>query len=394
MGIVMPKKLKPGMAALFVFFFIFVRLIAEENVQWKGKIESEDEVKVIINPKEPLFGEITFELEEDLRIGKEEDDNYMFYRIRGMAVDPHGNIYVVDMTNFRVQIFDKKGKYIKTIGRSGQGPGEFEQPNKMRINSSNGDIYVRDMYRTLDIFNKNGEFIKSLKLNNGIQDFFPLKNNTILALLNKSSDEELTSVNILCKIDDKGETLGSIAEFPRTWLAKRMSGGGVFSTSTGHELTIHFAVLDQEKMVYGYSKDYVLSVMDRYGQFLYLIKKDDPRPKFDSKEQSEYKRMKFPVPDHKPYFYWIFSDSKGRIYVQRNKTVDVIRGYGPFEKVKKQVDIFSKNGYFLYEASLPPNTCVIKDGFLYTRDLDEEEGMEYIVRFKIKNWDQIKEGSE
>ena len=115
-------------------------------------------------------------------------------------------------------------------------------------------------------------------------------------------------------------------------------------------------------------------------------------PKFTSEERSMYKKMKFPVPDFKPYFYSIFSDSKGRIYVQRNKTVDVIRGYGPFEKEKKQVDIFSKEGYFLYRASLPPNTCVIKDGFLYSRDLDEEEGTEYVVRFKINNWELIEEG--
>jgi len=63
-------------------------------------------------------------------------------------------------------------------------------------------------------------------------------------------------------------------------------------------------------------------------------------------------------------------------------------------KIEKQVDIFSKDGYFLYEASLLPNTCVIKDGFLYTWDLDEEEGMEYGVRFKIKNWKQLKEGAK
>jgi hypothetical protein len=173
-----------------------------------------------------------------------------------------------------------------------------------------------------------------------------------------------------------------------------MSGGAVFSTSTGHELAIHFAVISQEKMVFGYSKDYVLSVMDRDGKLQYLIKKDGPKPKFSSEEQNMYKKMKFPVPDSKPYFYSMISDSQGRIYVQQNKTMDVIRGYGPFEKIKQKVDIFSKDGYFLYTASLPPNTSVIKDGFLYARELDEEEGTEYVVRHKIKNWNQIKEKTQ
>ena len=88
------------------------------------------------------------------------------------------------------------------------------------------------------------------------------------------------------------------------------------------------------------------------------------------------------------------NESKARQAQKANsyrETVDVIRGYGPVKKMEKQVDTFSKEGCFLYEASLPPNTCVIKNGFLYTQDLDEEKGMEYVMRFKIINWDQIKE---
>lgn len=44
------------------------------------------------------------------------------------------------------------------------------------------------------------------------------------------------------------------------------------------------------------------------------------------------------------------------------------------------------------EATLPPSTSVIKNGFLYTHELDEKEGMEYVKRYKIKNWEQIKKG--
>lgn len=387
--------MKINLGSLFVVLlasiFIFVTFNSGKEEPWNGKIEYDGDVKVIDNPRIPFYGKIELDLEEDLRIGNAEDESYMFYRIRGMAVDDDGNIYVVDMSNFRVQIFDRNGKYVKTIGRSGQGPGEFEQPSKMRINNASGNIYVRDMFRVLDIFKGNGEFIKSLKLNNGIQDFFPIDDNTILALLIKSSEEDLTSENILCRVDDKGEMLDSIAIFPLTRLARRMSGGRTFSTSTGNELTMHLASLDSETFVFGYSEKYVLSVIDRKGEMLYRFKREDPEPEFSSEEQSMYKKMKFPVPDHKPYFYGIFSDSAGRIYVQRNKTQEIIRGYGPFEKIPKRVDIFGKDGYFLYESILPPNTWAIKGGFLYTRDLDEEEGTEYVVRFRVKNWGAIKE---
>jgi len=75
--------------------FIFLSVYAKENQnpQWKGTIEEEDGVKVIKNPNEPLYGEITFDLEEDLSIGNKEDENYMFYEEVNMGVDKDGNIF-------------------------------------------------------------------------------------------------------------------------------------------------------------------------------------------------------------------------------------------------------------------------------------------------------------
>jgi hypothetical protein len=62
--------------ALFLFVFIIFVSAEQQKVQWKGKIEYEDGVEVIKNPNEPLYGEITFDLVEDLSIGNEDDENY------------------------------------------------------------------------------------------------------------------------------------------------------------------------------------------------------------------------------------------------------------------------------------------------------------------------------
>ena len=63
---------------LILFFLLLLGFSINQKPQWKGKIEEENGVKVIKNPKEPLYGEITVELEEDLSIGNEEDENYAF----------------------------------------------------------------------------------------------------------------------------------------------------------------------------------------------------------------------------------------------------------------------------------------------------------------------------
>ncbi len=93
--------------------------------------------------------------------------------------------------------------------------------------------------------------------------------------------------------------------------------------------------------------------------------------------------MKINLPSNKRYFYNLYSDSVGRIYVQR----DMGRRYG---LGKREYDIFSKDGYYLYKTTLFHPPLFIDNGFLYTRTENEESGEELIKRFIIKNWDQIK----
>jgi len=136
----MRSKISIFLLASVSIIFVY----GNQNPQWKGTIEEEEGVKVIKNPNETLFGEITFDLEEDLSIGNEEDENYMFYSGVQLAVDSSGNIFALDRRNYRVQKYDKNGKYLQTIGRHGQGPGELEAPYGFCISSQNL-IYIADV---------------------------------------------------------------------------------------------------------------------------------------------------------------------------------------------------------------------------------------------------------
>jgi len=109
-----------------------------------SEITTENGIKVVKNPREPLYGNIKLELEEDLSIGREDDENYLFYMVRGIALDNQRNIYVTDLGNHRIQKFDSNGVYLQTIGRHGQGPGEFEIIMDQKIDEQTGDIYVLD----------------------------------------------------------------------------------------------------------------------------------------------------------------------------------------------------------------------------------------------------------
>ena len=144
--------------SIFLLISVFMTFASygKQNPQWKGTIEEEGGIKVIKNPNEPLYGEITFDLEEDLNIGNEEDENYMFSRTSPPVVDSKGNILILDNANFRIQKYNRKGKFLQTIGRQGQGPGEFQNPGSMSLDSEE-NIYIRDG-RKIIIFDKNGNF--------------------------------------------------------------------------------------------------------------------------------------------------------------------------------------------------------------------------------------------
>jgi len=64
---------------------------------------------------------------------------------KGIAVDLHGNLYVPDAGNHRIQRFDAKGTCLGPIGSSGEGPGEFSFPCDVEIDDI-GSLYVADTY--------------------------------------------------------------------------------------------------------------------------------------------------------------------------------------------------------------------------------------------------------
>lgn len=73
------------------------------------------------------------ELVGDLVVGRSDDPQQQFYQAFGAAVDGTGNIYVMEYGNQRVQVFDHDGRYLRTLGSAGQGPGELQRPQHITV---------------------------------------------------------------------------------------------------------------------------------------------------------------------------------------------------------------------------------------------------------------------
>lgn len=84
-----------------------------------------------------------------------------------VAVAPNGDIFVAEghssggraPTNDRIQKFDKNGKFLMMWGKSGTGPGEFDQPHSLAFDSK-GRLFVADRNNNrIQVFTQKGKFL-------------------------------------------------------------------------------------------------------------------------------------------------------------------------------------------------------------------------------------------
>jgi sugar lactone lactonase YvrE len=86
-----------------------------------------------------------------------------------VTTDPaNGDVYVAEShTNVRdpnlvgrVSVFDKNGKFLRTIGKTGTGPGEFRTPHALAFDSR-GRLIVADRHNhRIQMLAKNGKFLR------------------------------------------------------------------------------------------------------------------------------------------------------------------------------------------------------------------------------------------
>lgn len=108
-------------------------------------------------------GKKDFSLKKELEIGLlEGDEDYIFGLIADVKIDSLGNIFVLDAKMNRVVKYDRDGKFILRFGEKGVGPGEFEYPRAIALDSS-GRVYVLDFRRVI-LFDDGGSFVKSFSI--------------------------------------------------------------------------------------------------------------------------------------------------------------------------------------------------------------------------------------
>ena len=78
---------------------------------------------------------------------------------RDAAIGRNGQIYVVDGGNFRVQVFDRNGRYLQSFGSVGKQLGNFARPKEI-ASDPEGNVYVVDSaFGNFQIFTADGDLL-------------------------------------------------------------------------------------------------------------------------------------------------------------------------------------------------------------------------------------------
>ncbi|MGH9653653.1 MAG: peptidyl-alpha-hydroxyglycine alpha-amidating lyase family protein [Bryobacteraceae bacterium] len=92
--------------------------------------------------------------------------NGEFRQPTDVAWDSEGDIFISDgYINSRIAEYDKNGDWVRTWGKPGTGPGEFNTPHSIAVDAED-HIYVADRgNRRIQVFDRNGKFLRQIKIN-------------------------------------------------------------------------------------------------------------------------------------------------------------------------------------------------------------------------------------
>jgi len=392
-------------------FFLFTSYTQENfSVQKLGDVE------VVSNPKHPIPKEgptkkIVFK--EDLSIGTVEgDENYMFSGTISFNTDEDGNFYVSDMEALRIQKYSPEGKYLLTIGRKGQGPGEFQSLSVIRFDREDY-LYICDVTgRKVSFFNKEGEFLKQIKMPGAYENLYI--NSKGLMVANKY--EQVMSENALTMLStaellDKNFT--QIAELHRIKREMALPGRDLSARIQIMANMINLVVFQPQEFLtlarndsiyFGHPEKYEIDIFSPEGKPVRKIIRDyDPVPvskkdKADIVEElsqqenfvdapEEFRIKVFELikyPKYKPAyqgFTLIQSGLNQSFTLMENGWLALIADYRKGEYAI--FDIFDEDGRYIanFKTTVPVEGLFFKNGKAYA--ISTHENYKFVKRYRI-----------
>jgi|GEM_PF-2385374 len=332
-----------------------------------------------------------------------------FGQISGIKVDEKGQIFVADVVNAKIFMFSPRGNLVRTIGRKGEGPGEFERIWGIQIGRKDSlFVYDQQLYR-ITVFAKNrynkpantirisnapsmfGGPATVGSLNSGLNGFWILKSgNFLLAYSNYYSPQNFMQPHDLYLFELKRD--GAFVS-KKPFLTVRDKQFLVFTQPVFMVSDMPYAVrpvihVGPDGLVYyAQNSDLSINALDINGKLIKTIKSGVARISLNDRlwqeglqklglqlSVADLERSRTPLPKYQPVFEDFLVDAQERVWV----------GVNTGDKDNYSWWIFNKDGEKIGEISLARSVVlkVVKGDYAYGIETGNL-GVQSVIRYKI-----------
>jgi hypothetical protein len=299
-------------------------------------------------------------------------------------VDGAGGVFALDFKEQKIKVYDKNGKFLRLIGKPGQGPGELGMASGIQF-MDDGTLVVEDATnRRLALFKPSGEFIKNI-----------------------STSGMMALVNIL--LDGKGNALGrelgmaegnakmffEIKKFdpslkPLFTLDKIEFPIPVPGSGTKINILDMISAYQFDpagNIYYGRNSDYEIKVYSPEGKHVRTIQKEYDRVKVTQADIDDMLervpntvpginvREMYSFPEYFPPFQTFLLDNEGRLFV---RTFTKGKAKGEYE-----IDVFDPEGRYIAQFVTKSDLRLSKAGKAYGVE-ETDEGYQVIKRYSVQ----------
>ena len=242
-------------------------------------------VRVVVNP-EPRPNGPAFRLSVRPRvsIGQVEGaPEYQLFRATQGTLLADGTIVVSNTGTQELRFYDRTGKYLRSAGRKGQGPGEFATLSLVGTLAADSLLISDFQLKRYSVFDRAGKFVRSFPAptelgpityaNAGV-----LRDGRLVAFRGAAGPEPEASSRLrkpvtLYFVSRDGAIAGALGEFPGVEMATGGRANRMAGTAVVFGRKIH-AKARGDRIAVANDDAYSIRIHDASGKLLYLIRQN------------------------------------------------------------------------------------------------------------------------
>ncbi len=396
--------------------------------EWRASYDTIGDTLVVRTESGSVWGQDA-ELVADLTIGRlEGPDEYMFGRVRSLAVASDGSIYTYDAHAKELRKYAADGTYVATFGRQGGGPGEYQDPDGGLAVLPDGRIVLRDPANArFSVFTPEGEYLDGWRIRGGLHTSRSLYSDsagnvyTLILLSTAGAIQDWQTGLVQYGPDGvPGDTL-EVPTYDYEPSQIVASAGDddnrrIMANNVPFAPSVSWAISPLGYFVGGLSTRYAIELYLAPDRVLRIERGDWQPVPVKPEERDEQERIitaNFrqldpgwrwngdPIPDNKPPYQRLFVGEDGRIWVwlhQEAYQIDAVDDFADQDEPGSipeptwiesvAFDVFEPDGRYLGRVRAPDGLAVyptpVARGDTLWAVVEDEMDVPYIVRFHVQ----------